>query len=464
MTALSVAADSNEFRFGTQSLKVTTGDTGDNALYPASAVTVTAGLTYTLSAYIKTAAVLASGALLRIAQAGTLTPALADSATVTDSSLSGESVNGWQRMSVSLVMPEGTLSVRPVVLYTGTTLGETFWIDGIKFEEGDFASLWHQNIVSKRLVLDQGAVQIDASQGGLLRLKGSTGGSRDTISLGTNGLVFGGDTELSAPEANKITVPRLRITATNDVDVASTEHGLQIGATSDVNLRLDNNEIQAVTNGVVSDLFIQNEGGAIRLGGAVILQHVLLSTVVGTQNDYAIDNVTRLRWGGASAVTFTGFAGWSNGRILVIHNTSTTLVMTLAHENVGSASGRIHCPGGVDLPIGPRGSVILFYDSTSARWRVASAVNGPPTVVHRSYLYAGTTSITPVASTPTSISVTGLGLSGAVVSYWATASTTVPGSVLLETSISSPTTSSISVWVYRTNTTATTVGFGVISE
>jgi hypothetical protein len=197
MTILSVETDLTEFRFGTQSLKITTGNTGNNALYPAVDSIVVPGLPYTFSCYVKTAAPITGGSIyLQIAAGGTITPALFQSEPVTDSSTYPDIVDGWHRMMVSFVAGEGVQLVRPVIRYTGTTLGLIFWLDGIKFEPGLVASTWMQNIVSKQLVLDQGAVQVDASEGGLLRLRGSNGGPRDTITLGNSGLLFGGDVEV----------------------------------------------------------------------------------------------------------------------------------------------------------------------------------------------------------------------------------------------------------------------------
>lgn len=218
MTVIAVQTDLSEFRFGTQSLQVTTGDTGDNALYPTADSIVVPGLPYTLSCYVKTAAPITGGSLyLQIAAGGTITPALFQSEAVTDSSTYDDIVNGWHRMSVSFVAPEGVQLVRPVIKYTGSTLGLVFWLDGIKFEPGLVASTWQQNIVSKQLVLDQGAVQVDASEGGLLRLRGSAGGSRDTIALGDNGFLLGGDTPLYSPAANVLRTDsaiRLNVDAT----------------------------------------------------------------------------------------------------------------------------------------------------------------------------------------------------------------------------------------------------------
>src|SRR5574337_333447 len=97
MTAISVISSGDDFRFGTQSLKVTTGSTGQNAIYPSTDSPVNAGEAYIMSAYVKTVSPLTGGGLqLQIAGGGTFTPLLASSAIVTDSTV-GSNENGWQR-------------------------------------------------------------------------------------------------------------------------------------------------------------------------------------------------------------------------------------------------------------------------------------------------------------------------------------------------------------------------------
>ena len=64
----------------------------------------------------------------------------------------------------------------------------------------------------------------------------------------------------------RLNAPTLRATSTSDVSLASTGHGFQVGPTSGENLRMDANEIMAANNGAVSPLYLNNDGGDIRLG------------------------------------------------------------------------------------------------------------------------------------------------------------------------------------------------------
>lgn len=70
----------------------------------------------------------------------------------------------------------------------------------------------------------------------------------------------------------------------------------------------------------------------------------------------------------------------------------------------------------------------------------------------------GRVSITPVANTPTSTTVSGLSLEGAgdVVGL-CTSVTSVPGSDVHETSVSSVSSTGMTIWIYRDNTVSTAI-------
>jgi hypothetical protein len=75
----------------------------------------------------------------------------------------------------------------------------------------------------------------------------------------------------------------------------------------------------------------------------------------------------------------------------------------------------------------------------------------------------GQVSITPsAANTPTSINVTGLSLQGTTFLGYAVATTAAPGSQVTGASASSVTSSGLTVWVTRTNTSQTFVNWLVI--
>jgi len=59
--------------------------------------------------------------------------------------------------------------------------------------------------------------------------------------------------------------PATRLHINNGTDVSLTGGFLQLGSTSGPNIALDNNEIQARSNGALSTLYIQNEGGNLAI-------------------------------------------------------------------------------------------------------------------------------------------------------------------------------------------------------
>ncbi|MFF4536534.1 hypothetical protein [Streptomyces aureus] len=80
-------------------------------------------------------------------------------------------------------------------------------------------------------------------------------------------------------------------------------------------------------------------------------------------------------------------------------------------------------------------------------------------------LASGTVTITPsAANTPTSVNITGLNIQGSTFLGFAVASTTVPGSQVTGASATSVTSTGMTVWVTRTNTTATVVNWWVIGS
>jgi hypothetical protein len=87
----------------------------------------------------------------------------------------------------------------------GNGAGGTFaWFDALKLEQSAVVTPWTPGFVGRGVIVDAGGIQVDASAGGLLRARGSTGGARDVLEVGSNGLRFGMDSvaEISSPAAN----------------------------------------------------------------------------------------------------------------------------------------------------------------------------------------------------------------------------------------------------------------------
>lgn len=106
------------------------------------------------------------------------------------------------------------------------------------------------------------------------------GSTQKKLVIGSDGLFKWGpgggsyDTTLSrvavSGTAWSLSTERLRLTASNDASVTSTQHAFQIGPTTDANLVIDVNEIQARDNDAATKLFLNNGGGVVEVGAGGI--------------------------------------------------------------------------------------------------------------------------------------------------------------------------------------------------
>lgn len=122
-------------------------------------------------------------------------------------------------------------------------------------------------------------------------------------------------------------------------------------------------------HGIVNNL---PAGGTFALPGSSIAD-----TSVGTVNDWTptgIAAATIILWNGASAVTITSLTGGSDGRVILIMNTSGTTAntLTLQHDigSGGTAANRFLTPSAANTVLQRYSGVAIVYDSTATRWRV----------------------------------------------------------------------------------------------
>jgi hypothetical protein len=95
--------------------------------------------------------------------------------------------------------------------------------------------------------------------------------------------------------------------------------------------------------------------------------------ITANQNDYAIGSYSVLRLTSDGSYNITGFAGGVQGKFLYIINVNlygSGRNLTLKHDQTSSTANRIYTPNQLDFTLAPAGVAILWYDSTSARWRV----------------------------------------------------------------------------------------------
>jgi len=97
-------------------------------------------------------------------------------------------------------------------------------------------------------------------------------------------------------------------------------------------------------------------------------------TFTTKQNDLAIAAYTRIaRWNGAGTTGITGIAAPSVARVVTIINASTDYLLWLENENTASAAAnRLMLPDSFPAFLMPGDTITLFYDLTTARWRVLS--------------------------------------------------------------------------------------------
>jgi hypothetical protein len=218
-TSLSIALDSTIRRFGAYSARVTNvNGINNHYIYPwrntyTDGVDVVPDTDYVFSAYVRSDGPVPGGGQLTLsiytAAGGAFSPAPflpqppGTARATTDTS---PYPDGWQRLVIPFHVPAGVTAVRPVIRLDTATVGAQMWVDGVQLEEGVVVSKFNPGTLGEAATLDRFGLMVDASQGGILRLRGSTGATRATVELGSAGLIFGGDVEVSAMLAKSLAI------------------------------------------------------------------------------------------------------------------------------------------------------------------------------------------------------------------------------------------------------------------
>lgn len=107
------------------------------------------------------------------------------------------------------------------------------------------------------------------------------------------------------------------------------------------------------------------------------LTDVDTATTTGTNNDfaYAANGGAIYRWNGASDVTYTGWTNGVAGRSVLFHNITAAKNATFSHQAAGSTAGnRFISATGADLIVPFGQMALVWYDATTARWRVSAII------------------------------------------------------------------------------------------
>jgi hypothetical protein len=152
------------------------------------------------------------------------------------------------------------------------------------------------------------------------------------------------------------------------------------GAGTGVTQALTPTQIVAIIDGEIATWSIgpQNFLGGIYNSGVWHLDGFINVTVTTSQNDWAPTgfstcNVVRANVNGVPQIT--GLTAGTSGRVVHIIrvDTDTDNLFSLVHESASSsAANRFILPSSSELFLSVGGSVTLWYDSTSSRWRVLS--------------------------------------------------------------------------------------------
>lgn len=227
-------------------------------------------------------------------------------------------VNGstdWTIYTVGPFVP----STSQLVVRCKTThaLGATSyaWFDAIKLEASAIVTPWTPGLLGGGVAIDAGGLQVDASNnsGAIFRLKGSAGGTRDTVELGANGLLIGGDTALYSDTANVLRTP----------DAFRVEGGLQLGTSTaapssnaialGADAVLQRHAANVVGTAAGDDFIAGAAGGGttangvlLRSGGAIEIAANLGTPYIDFKNDLTSDYDGRIRLTSDTALAIEG--------------------------------------------------------------------------------------------------------------------------------------------------------------
>lgn len=228
----------------------------------------------------------------------------------------------------------------------------------------------------------------DTTQGyeiGSVWVNTSTEGSYVAVDVSTGAAVW------VRTSNRKITVTTTDPTASND----STQD--YVAGSIWINTTAPTRSFECVSNGVGAAVWLRHANGpatgdladsfpsptvaqaskSFALSG--VLSPASFST---TQNDYnpaglATANTLRLTTTADSAIT--GIAGGSTGRLLTVYNVGSFKISFTTQSASSTAANRLAIDN--DVLLLPDTAVLLQYDATSARWRVAGAGSAVPTLL-----------------------------------------------------------------------------------
>lgn len=197
------SVSTSEYVYGSRSAQCSVTGAGPFYLY-SMPILLRAGRTYILTGLMKSQKNSGAQMLLVDDQNAVLasTPAL------TTDALFYNDKNDVNRYKTDPYVNGGADKTVWVALKAGGAAGARAYFDAVKVEESTVATAWSPGALGASIV-DAGGVQIDASKGGVFRLRGADDPNvspRAVVDLYQKGLRFGGDTELSSPATGILNV------------------------------------------------------------------------------------------------------------------------------------------------------------------------------------------------------------------------------------------------------------------
>jgi hypothetical protein len=126
-----------------------------------------------------------------------------------------------------------------------------------------------------------------------------------------------------------------------------------------------------------SNFLLDASDDEVAIDGRLSLIDLTPSTITADQNDYnpestATNRSSAWRVSSDAARTITGIANGLRGRVLLLTNVGS-FGITLANQSGSStAANRIITSTGADVVLAADASAILWYDSTTSRWRLVA--------------------------------------------------------------------------------------------
>jgi hypothetical protein len=209
----------NRRRFGAFAAKLT-GAVAGTAYYmycwrhvTTDGILVVADTDYIYSAYVNTGGALGGTGQVQLmvrnawnGGAYTFDPAIQPAGVSYFTSDTSTSPDGWQRLVARFHVPKGTSQVWPTIWFRPGANNQAIWVDAGKWEEGAVVTTWAPGLIGSAGAVDAMGLVVDGSAGGVFRLRGTTGGARDTVELGSGGLTYGGEAEISSPAAGAMRI------------------------------------------------------------------------------------------------------------------------------------------------------------------------------------------------------------------------------------------------------------------